>query len=1050
MRWIIVRCLKLRLPVVGLAAALLVFGVARLAATPVDALPEFAPPYVEIQTEALGLSAPEVEELITLNLEELLSNTPFLQSMRSRSVPGLSSIILIFEPGTDVLRARQLVSEKLSLAFALPNVSKPPTIVPLKSATSRVMMVGLSSKQVSPLQLSVLARWTIQPALLSVPGVANVAIWGMRDYQLQVLVDPQRLQANHVTLDQIISTTGNALWVSPLTFLNASAPGTGGFIDSPQQRLEVRHIFPISRPQDLDKVIVEGSNLRLGDVATVVEDHQPLIGDDLLNNGSGLLIVIDKLPSANTLDVTNAVEAKLRELQPGLSGIQMDSTIYQPASYITQSMGNLSVALLISALLVLLLFVLYQWRLAVVALLAIPLSVLAAALVVSLRGASINMMVFAGLALALVVLIDEVIGDVERIFRRVRLARAEGNDHSTPRTILDVVTEMRGALIYATLIALLAPLPIFFLSGPSANFYQPLILSYTLALVASVTVALTVTPALCLFLYRIPLDRRESPLLSLLRLLGAQRWYRDLLGHTLGAPRRVLTVAGLFLTLGVATAPFLPPALIPTFKEPDIVIQWDGPPGTSYSEMARVTARAGSELRAVPGVRGVSTLIGRAVLGDQIADVNAAQLIVTVTPSANYDATLAAIQEVIRGYPGSHHVARTYLNDTIQRILPTPSDDIVVRIYGNDLTLLRTKAEEVRQALATIKGADAVRTEGQVDVPEIQVRVDLDKAQRYGLKPGDIRRIASTFVAGIEAGSLFESQKVFSVVVMGTPNTRQSVTSVGNLLIDTPSGGQVRLADVADVSILPTPELIKHDAVSRYIDVTLHAQGRDRSAVLGDVERRLSAIPFPLEFHAETLGDYDAQQAVQVRLIASWIAIAIAAFLLLQTAFSSWRLAALLFFTLPLTLIGGLLAVLITGRILSLGALAGLLVVFAVGVRHGVLLIRRYQHLERHAGKPIGRELILRGAEEQLAPTLLTTLAAALASLPILISSDRAGLEIVHPMAQVIVGGMATVALVTLFLLPALYRRFGPSYSALATRPAPATITQRSQPDATP
>src|SRR5256886_5497096 len=351
MRWIIEWSLKFRLLVVALAMGMIFVGITQLRTMPVDALPEFAPPYVEVQTEAPGLSASEVEELVTLNLEELLNGTPWLQSIRSTSVPGLSSITLIFQPGTDIIRARQLVSERLGLAYALPNVAQPPVILQPLSATSRVMMIGLSSKQVSPIDMSVLARWNIRPALLSVPGVANVSIWGMRDRQLQVLVDPQRLQARHVTLDQIVSTTGNALWVSPLTFLNASTPGSGGWIDGPQQRLEVRHVLPISSPNDLAQVNVEGTTLRLGDVSKVVEDHQPLIGDDILNNGSGLLFVIEKFPGANTLDVTRGVEAKLTELQPGLSGIQIDTGIFRPASFIELAIYNLTRALLIGFLL---------------------------------------------------------------------------------------------------------------------------------------------------------------------------------------------------------------------------------------------------------------------------------------------------------------------------------------------------------------------------------------------------------------------------------------------------------------------------------------------------------------------------------------------------------------------------------------------------------------------------------------------------------------------------------------------------------------------------
>src|SRR2546421_209693 len=474
-RWIVGWSLKFPLLMLALAVAMILVGITQLRNMPVDALPEFAPPYVEVQTEALGLSASEVEELISFNLEELLNGTPFLQSMRSTSVPGLSSIVLYFQPGTDILRARQLVSERLSLAYALPNVAKPPVILQPLSATSRVLMVGLSSKNVSPIQMSVLARWNIRPALLSVPGVANVAIWGMKDRQLQVQVDPQRLQAQHVTLDQIVSTTGNALWVSQLSFLNASTPGSGGWIDGPQQRLEVRHVLPISSPGDLAQVNVEGTALRLGDVATVVEDHQPLIGDDILNNSSGLLFVIEKFPGANTLDVTRGVEAKLAELQPGLSGIQIDTGIFRPASFIELAIDNLTRSLLIGfVLLALLLFVFHaHWRVTLISLVTIPLSLLAAGLVFSLLGTTLNMLVLAGLVIALCIVVDDAITDVEHIVRRLHQHRHEGSDRSTASIILEASLQMRRPMLFATLIILLAVLPGFLLQGVSGPFFQP-------------------------------------------------------------------------------------------------------------------------------------------------------------------------------------------------------------------------------------------------------------------------------------------------------------------------------------------------------------------------------------------------------------------------------------------------------------------------------------------------------------------------------------------------------------------------------------------------
>ena len=592
-RWIVGWSLKFPLLMLALAVAMILVGITQLRNMPVDALPEFAPPYVEVQTEALGLSASEVEELISFNLEELLNGTPFLQSMRSTSVPGLSSIVLYFQPGTDILRARQLVSERLSLAYALPNVAQPPVILQPMSATSRVMMVGLSSKQVSPIQMSVLARWNIRPALLSVPGVANVSIWGMRDRQLQVLVDPQRLQARHVTLDQIVSTTGNALWVSPLTFLNASTPGSGGWIDGPQQRLEVRHVLPISSPNDLAQVNVEGTTLRLGDVAKVVEDHQPLIGDDILDNGSGLMLVVEKFPGANTLDVTRGIEAKLAELQPGLSGIQIDTGIFRPASFVEMAIGNFTNALLIGFLLVVLVLFtfLFEWRTALVSLVTIPLSLTAAGLVLYLRGATINTMVLAGLVIAVGVIVDDAVIGVENILRRLRQHRREGSERSTTSIILEASLETRGPMIYATLIILLALLPVFLLQGVTGAFFQPLALSYVLALLASMVMALTISPALCLILLsRGSLGRRESPLLRWL-----QRGYSALLGWIIRPVRPAFLATGVFAAslmalVGLALLPSLGLPLLPSFKEPDIMVQWQGPPGTSYPEITRRSA----------------------------------------------------------------------------------------------------------------------------------------------------------------------------------------------------------------------------------------------------------------------------------------------------------------------------------------------------------------------------------------------------------------------------------------------------------------------------
>jgi CzcA family heavy metal efflux pump len=1030
MRWIIGWSLKFRLFVLALAVLLMIVGITQLRNMPVDALPEFAPPYVEVQTEALGLSAPEVEELVTLNLEELLNGTPWLQTMRSTSVPGLSSITLIFQPGTDIIRARQLVSERLSLAYALPNVAQPPVILPPLSATSRAIIVGLSSKQVSAIEMSVLARWNIRPALLSVPGVANVSIWGMRDRQLQVQIDPAKLRESHVTLDQIVSTTGNALWVSPLTFLNASTPGSGGWIDGPQQRIEVRHVLPIASPKELAQVNVEGTKLTLGDVAAVVEDHQPLIGDDILNNNSpGLLLVIEKFPGANPLDVTQGVEAKLAELQPGLAGVQIDTNIFRPANFIEMAIGNLSWSLLIGFLLVILVLLafFYHWRIALISLVAIPLSLVIAGLVLYLRGSTMNIMVLAGLLIAVAMIVDDAIVDVENIMRRLRQHRQEGSERSTANIILEGSLEMRSSMIFATLIILLAVLPIFFMGGVSGAFFQPLVISYALALLASMVVALTLTPALCLLLLRdVALERRES---SLLRWL--QRGYEGSLSRLIRLLHPAFLAIGVLATsaLSLAGLALLPSLggtpVLPSFKEPNVVIQWQAPPGTSYPEMARITTAASRELRTIPGVRNVAANVGRAVLGDQVVDVNSAQLVVSIDPAADYDTTVAAIRKVAGGYPGIRSDVQTYLKEATSQVLTGSSNDIVVRISGPDLGVLRSKAEEVRRALSQINGAVDVHTELQVEQPQVAIEVNLAKAQRYGLKPGDVRRAASTLVAGIEAGSLFEEQKVFQVVVWGKPQTRHSLTSISNLLIDTPDGDQVRLGDVADVRIVPTPNLIQHETVSRRIDVGLNVRGRDPNAVVSDIQQRLSAIKFPLEYRSAVLGAYQEGQADQRNLLVFGLAAAIGVFLLLQAAFGSWRLATLAFFTLPSALLGGVLVAFAVRGVISFASLAGLLAVFGIAVRNIIVLVKRYQHLERHESKPFGLDLVVQGSRERFAPSLMTALAAGLALIPLVISGNIPGQEIASPMAIVILGGLVTSTLLNLFIVPSLYLRFG-------------------------
>jgi Cu/Ag efflux pump CusA len=522
--------------VIALSAMLLIAGVWKIRGMPLDIIPEFSPPILKVSTEALGLSTSEVESLITVPMEaDLLNGVPWLRSIESDSITGLSSIEMFFAPGTDLLKARQMVQERLVQAHALPNVSSPPILLQPVSSASRILNVGLSSKTVSLIDMSVQARWTIVPRLVGVPGVANVSVWGLRNRQLQVLVDPANLHSKGVTLEQIVKTAGESVWASPLTFLNSSTPGAGGFIDTPNQRLGVRHISPTVSAESFAKVPVFGTSLALGDITKVVEDSQPLIGDAILKDGPGLMLVIEKFPGANTGQVTRAVEAALAELAPGMKGIEVDTTIYRPAGFIEQATKNLSTGMLIAYLLLIIaVFALMgSWRAAVIAAVTIPLSLFAAGFVLHLRGVNINMMVVAGLLLAIAAIVDDAIQDVENILRRLRQAYNE-NGGSRLAVLIKAALEVRGPMLYATIVILLAAAPVLFMRGPSAAFFEPLVWTYIIAVLASMAVALTVTPALsALLLSHAPPAQRSEPTF----IVGAlQRAYDKVAGTAIRSP----------------------------------------------------------------------------------------------------------------------------------------------------------------------------------------------------------------------------------------------------------------------------------------------------------------------------------------------------------------------------------------------------------------------------------------------------------------------------------------------------------------------------------
>jgi Cu/Ag efflux pump CusA len=629
-------------------------------------------------------------------------------------------------------------------------------------------------------------------------------------------------------------------------------------------------------------------------------------------------------------------------------------------------------------------------------------------------------MVLAGIVIALGVVVDDAIIDVENIVRRLREHRRQGSTKPTAAIVLEASLEVRPSIVYATLIIFAAMAPIFFLTGLTGAFFQPLALSYVLAVGASLIVALTVTPAMALILLsRRPLTRRTPPLTRWL-----QRGYEAILARIIHRPVAAYAAVGVTAIAGLAVLPFLGQSLLPSFKERDFLMHWLTSPDTSVSEEKRISVRACQELRRIPGVRNCGSHIGNAFLGDEVYGVYFGENWISVDPKVDYDETLAKVQETVLGYPGLVRDVQTYLKERIREVLTGSSDEIVVRISGDDLGVLKEQAERVLKEIEGVDGLIEPKVELHDDIPQVEVKVDLAAAERYGVKPGEVRRASGIFLASEEVGDIYRGGKAYDVHLWSTPETRNSLEDIRALPIDTPNNGQVRLDQVADVRIAPTPNTIERENLTRRLEVSANTSGRDLGSVSRDVADVIDDMSFPLGYSAAVLGEFQERQSAQRRMLLFGIGTALAIFLLLQVSFRSWRLATMSFFTLPMALVGGVLAAYLGGGVLSLGSLVGFFTVFGIAARNGILMINHFQHLEQYEGETFGKALVLRGARERLAPILMTTLAAGLAILPLVIAGEIPGHEIEHPLAVVVLGGLFTSTLLNLFVVPSLYLRF--------------------------
>ncbi len=1027
MRFIVSRSLRFRYLVVAAAAVLMFFGFQTLGHQKVDVFPEFAPVTVEIQTECLGLSPSEVRDLVTVPLENALQGVPGVNEVTSESVPQLSAIFLYFNKGTDVLRARQLVQERLAAAApTLPSWASPPSLYPIVSATSRVMQIGVTSSALSRIALSTVAQYTIRQRLLSVPGVANVAIWGEQRKEIVVHADPSRLQARRVTLDALLSATSDAVDAGLLTYTSGSSIGSGGWLEGSSRRLDINNRLVITTPEQLARAPLarRGSQtLTIGDVANVYYDHPPLIGNAVVNGHGGLMMVIEKFPGANTLDVTNGIDHALAVLAPGLPGIHFDTHIFRQASFIHTAVSNLSFAVVLGCILVVFVLIafLFEWRAALVSLIAIPISLAAAAIVFDTTGTTINTMILAGFGVAVGVVVDDAIIDIENIVRRLRQWRAQGKRTTPLALLLAASLEVRTAILYATLINIVSVLPVVFVGGLTGSFFQPLALAYGLAVLASMLVALTVTPALAMILMpSATIEPRDPPLIGL-----CKRGYKALLERVLLRPRLALGTVVAAIIAGALVLPNLGQDLFPTFREPDLLMHFDTKPGTSLQEMTRLVGRLQRRLLRVPGVTHVGSHIGQALLGEEISGPEFSEQWITLAPSVNLQRTENAVRTVAATFPGTFSDVTTYLHERVDETLTQTNADLVVRIFGPSFGELQKLAGKVTGALRGTPNLIDLHPQSQGFIPQIQETIKATVAARYGLDPGTVRREAAEYLGEAEAGEIDIGGVAVGVTLVGVNSVRQSLSDVERLPIDTPGGGHVPLGKVASLQIVSTPSDINRVDGSNKMDVLANISGSDLGSVTSAVQARLAKVRLPAGYHYELTGEAAERAAAQNRLVLLGVIAAALILLLLHAAFGTVRLAVIMFGTLPVALVGGVLAAWVAIGNISLGALVGFFAVLGIAARNGILLISHFQHLEEVEGVRFDAAMVVRGATERLSPILMTALATALALLPLVVLGARPGQEIENPMAIVILGGLATSTIMNLFVIPTLYLRFG-------------------------
>ncbi|MHB1698607.1 MAG: efflux RND transporter permease subunit [Acidobacteriaceae bacterium] len=1013
--------LRFRGAVLSLALAMLGFGLFTLSHAKYDVFPEFAPPVVTIQTEAPGLSPEQVELLVTQPIENAINGVTGIDSLRSNSIQGLSITNVIFRSGSDIYLNRQLVNERLAtLTGQLPHGVSAPIMTPLTVSTGTVLVVGLVSESKSLMDLRTAADWTLRPRLLAVPGVASVAVFGGEVKQIQVQPRPEKLVQYGLSLNDVVAAAQKATGV-----LGA------GFIENSNQRLIIQSQGQSTTPAQIAATVLvrqNGANVTLGQVAGVVEGGAPPFGAASVEGKTGVVLVISGQYGSNTGDVTSRVDSALAELNPALlqQGITMRTDLFKPAKFIDVAVHNVRNSLLLGAafVIVILFLFLFDLRVAAISCSAIPLSLLVAVTVMDRMGFTLNTLTLGGLAIAIGEVVDDAVIDVENILRRLRENAALGHPRPAFSVVFDASIEVRSAVVYATFAVILVFIPILTLSGVAGRLFAPLGVAYILSVLASLVVALTVTPALSLLLLgRRKIRSTEPPVV-----LWLQKRYGRVLARVERAPRLVIGVVAVVTILGAAALPFFSSSFLPELREGHYIVHMIAVPGTSLEDSLRVGQEVTAALSKLPFVRSVSQRAGRAEQSEDTWGPNYSEIDVDLKPMGNEqeEAAVGTIRDTLSQFSGLSFSVLTFLTERIEETISGYTASTVVNIYGNDLDQLDREAQQVARVLNGVPGATDVQMQSPPGTPEMAVDLKTPELLHWGFDPVSVLQDVQTAYEGQQVGDIYDGNRVVAVNVILPPGDRRDPNSIATLPLKSSEGIYVPLGTLASVYQKAGRYNILHDGARRVQTITLNVAGNNTAGFERNAQAEIAAkVHLAPGDYVQFTGTAAAQAQSRRDLLVYSLLAALGIVLLLSIVLMNGRNLLLVLANVPFALVGGVLAVFAGGGELSLGAMIGFVTLFGITLRNSIMLISHYEHLVEVEGKQWGYETAAQGASERLAPILMTALVTALGLLPLAIGSGAAGQEIEGPLAIVILGGLITSTALNLLVLPTLALRFG-------------------------